>query len=227
MFNNNYNNNQQQAPSINSKLVTWYSDLSCIQLGLWNNNMSVKLNVAKGKNQDGIMQYDFDNRISTAIVPDRAADLLEYIEADIIPEMKNASAGLEITPKKIGFDVGKGKSTRFMIEYVNDESGVPSAYLCLYSNGSAAKYKFNKYEYVEGENATPIHKETEFYSFVKLLRNLPRVTIATFKEHGVKNYEASAARFQNNGQFTGGNSQPQQNYNAPISNQSGDSDYPF
>ena len=53
----NYNNQAQSAPSVNTRLLTFYSDLSCLQIGLWNNNLSIKLNIAKGANADGIIIF--------------------------------------------------------------------------------------------------------------------------------------------------------------------------
>ena len=236
----NYNNQAQATPSVNTRLMTLYSDLSCLQVGLWNNNVSIKMNVAKGKNADGIMQYDFDNRISTALVPDRIGEIIGFAEREITPEMDKARNGEPITPKSIAFDVGKGKTTRFAIEYTPDENDVPSIYLCLYTNigangvpGNAVKYKFNKAEFISGYNPKTgdgdvFTEEREFQSFCDVLMNTLRlVSDQTYIAHGNKVYEMNNQRSQQNSNGGAPYSQPAQNYNAPVTTASSGDDYPF
>lgn len=236
----NYNNQAQTTPSVNTRLMTLYSDLSCLQIGLWNNNVSIKMNVAKGKNSDGIMQYDFDNRISTALVPDRIDEIVDFMGREIIPEMDKARKGEPITPKSIAFDVGKGKTTRFSIEYTPDENDVPSAYLCLYTNigangipGNVVKYKFNKTEFISGYDPKTgdgevFTEEKELQSFFNVLVNtIHLVSDQTYIGHGNKVYEMNNQRSQQNSNGGASYSQPTQNYNAPVTTASSGDDYPF
>lgn len=235
----NYNNQAQSAPSVNTRLLTFYSDLSCLQIGLWNNNLSIKLNIAKGANADGIMQYDFDNRISTALVPERIIELNNFIENEIQPEIEKAHHGEPTISKSIAFDIGKGKNTRFALEYTPDENGIPTVYLSLYSNmgangipGNAARYKFNKSEYMVNYNPStgssdPHTQEAEFTQFADVIDKMSKITDETFARHGKKVYEMGSQRSNQNGggapQF---NPQSQPNYNAPVTSTAGD-DYPF
>lgn len=238
----NYNNQAQATPSVNTRIMTLYSDLSCLQIGLWNNNVSIKMNVAKGKNADGIMQYDFDNRISTALVPDRIDDIIRFAHSEIYPELLVAEKGDPVPdiPKCLAFDVGKGKNTRFAIEFTPDENDVPSIYLCIYTNmgangipGNVVKYKFNKSECIfgydpktgEGES---IAREHEFCSFIDVLENTLRlVADQTYIAHGNKVYEMNNQRSQQNSNGGAPYSQPAQNYNAPVTTASSGDDYPF
>lgn len=232
---NNYNN-PQQTPSANTRVTTLYSELSCLQIGLWDNKLSIKMNLATGKTPEGRTVYDFDNRINTAITPDKAASLLHFAETTIIPKMDEVEAGGALEkPIGISFDVGNGKTSRVSLEYKADENGVPSAYLVIYTNivngktNNVAQYKFNKgemfkcYNNETGEVENVTATESEFLAFVNTLRFIP--SVQGFSYHTDKWYSMTAKNFQsqNQGQNSNGGS-----YNAPVSDYSGpDDDLPF
>ena len=235
-------NNPNNKPSANTRIATWYCDTSCLQLGFWDNNLSIKLNPTKAIDPDtGKITYDFDNRVNTAIVQEKAAPLLQAIEQRILPIIRGEVA-FDGNPIKIGFPVGKEKTMGIFVEYKNDEKGVPSTYLTVYKNigtdnctTDILPYKFNKveclfdYDNEKGTAETEVN-EGEFMVFVSALRMLPTILGPSYhanKYYSIMDKSASSQMGQNSG---GNYSRQSSNsgYSAPITNYSADSeDYPF
>lgn len=242
MFGNSYNNNNEV--SVNTRATTLYSDLSCLQLGFWNTNLSLKVNPIVSIGEDGARKYDFDKRISTALTQEKSAAMLNDIDDMIIPEIKKVESGEKLKGMvSISYPVGKGSVVS--VEYKEDEkTGTPSTFLTLYRNIKADNtsdevysYQFNKSPAVKNYDATKgsgdeFMKEAEFFAFVGILRSLPELLGASY--HGSTHQSEYSSRRSNKGQYGGYGNRGAQGQEtqasapkfAPISSYS-DEDLPF
>lgn len=233
MFGNTGNNTaRSQQPSINTRLATWYGDLSCLQIGYWNTNLSLRFNVCTGKNADGVNQYDFNNKLTTALTPNKADAIVKWANGTTFDP-----AG---SKQSISFKIGAGETTKLAVEFEpNGDDGdfYISVYRNITENGTtsdAVRYKFNKtkisfnWDASTGKIGSEETKDNEFYEFLDFCLQLSKYAENTFKSHLTKYIDENRAAFSNNGGYmpNGGNGggQPQSNYTAPVS--TGD-DYPF
>ncbi len=239
MFNTSFNGQPRQA-STNTRLATWSCDYSCLQIRLWDDNLSLTFNVCTGKNADGRNQYDFQNKVSTAITPERSFELSKWvgdaiygIETNTIPEGGNS----------IGFDVGT-KGNRLVFSTEMDENGRPAAFIRLHNIGPDGKstdvvtYKFKHYTYYKDYNASTgtadeFSAENELTMFLRYLSMLMTIAEGKYKNHSNRYNRAVEAAFSNNsnqqngGGFQGSGNSGGSNYSAPVQTLDAGSDYPF
>lgn len=240
MFNTGFNGQPKQQ-STNTRLATWSCDYSCLQVRLWDDNLSLTFNVCTGKNADGRNQYDFQNKVSTAITPERAFEIHSYL-ADIIGDMENHPA--DITPSSIGFDVGT-KGNRLVFSCEVDDDG-PAAYIRLHNVGADGKsndvvtYKFKHYTYYKNYNpktgaSDEYRREDELAMFQLFLSQLVNVTKGKYRNHSERYNRATEAMFSSNSNQQGGgfsnsnsaNNGSASNYTAPVQTLAAGDDYPF
>lgn len=218
-FAGNYNNNSNQK-SINTRIRTFYSDLSALQLSYWNENISVKINPFIGLRQDGIRQYDFNRKIMTAISTDKAIALYKKLKKNVIPEIEAIENGEKTALEKdinVGVPIGQG--TLLFIQYKMIEN-VPTLELVMYTNvvdGKVApenifKYRFNKTEVAGELNEETMEMEmtfveTEFQFFYDKLKNIS--TIIADAAHSVN---VSNAYSGGNNNYASGNNYGGNNY---------------
>lgn len=240
--NNNFNtprNNGGYQNNVTTRIRTFFGDNACLQLSYWNENISIKLNPLKSVSPEGIREYDYDAKIITAIASDKATALADAANKYIVPVMNDVRSGkissIE-SPVKIGFPVGnKGNHVYFI--YQNDDKGVPSAYLAVYTitteNGepdtnSGLAYKFEKTPIIieTAEGKVTEYRESEFLFVVEKLEGL--VSMNGDGAHTARFANSSYYKTNNAGQSAGtqstgwntGSSAPANtgNYSAPVSN---------
>ena len=227
------------APSTNTKALTLYSEMSCLQLQYWNDNLSIKLNPATGKDANGATSYDFTNKISTAVTQERAIGILSEVHDRIMPAVEECELGNPLEkPISVAYDLGKDKSLRIQVGIKNDDTGMPVTYIAIFrgispdgtcSNGIV--YVFNKadflrdYDNIKG-NSLPQKRESEFRLFVSVLEKMTDIIGPI--HHAIKHKTAmdasmSSTQFNANG---GGYNKGNTNYTAPTI-QGGTDDFPF
>lgn len=241
----NVGNNNMNTKSINTKIRTMYSDLSCLQLSYWNENVSIKINPLKDKTPDGLRTYDYNRRANTALTVDKCLTLTKNIEERIFPEIEKVRSG-GILEKRIstGVMVGSHGSAIF-IEYNYDENNIPSVYFTVYTNidpttfkapaEGVFRYKFSKVTSLDSYNPETGEKiesiiEAEFLFLYNVLKNVAMTFGLTAHSINVDNdYRASIANRTNNrtGNFNSqGSYQNTSNYSAPVS-EFNDNTFPF
>ena len=254
MFNNNFGvssgSNSKNDISVNTRIRTFYSNLSMLQLSYWNENLSIKLHPVTGTSADGLRQYDYNNKTTTAITPDKALALTSLIEKKIFPIRKEyEDKGKFSGPCNVGITI-PSKNIAICVEYKEDanNSNTPTFYLNVYTqvgeDGKAAKettktYQFAKipviigYDPETGNIAETKMVDSEFDFFFEKLKSV--ADIAGTAAHSVSVENAWKSIIQNrssNGNFGHNSSgsystaQPQNSYSAPVSNFS-DDDFSF
>lgn len=243
-FGGNQNNNN--TPNITTRIRTMYGDTACMQLSYWNENFSIRINPMIGLNEQGIRQYDYNRRGSTALTPDKCVALATKIKELILPEIEKVKTTNKLEkPVNTGVSVGN-KGSSFFVEYKIDDKGVPSLYATLYTNigqdnvapkDGVYSYKFTKtitvdnYDPESGTGTESIN-ESEFMFFYEKLKGTIDITGTTTHASTLDNV---LKRSRNNAQGTpqGGGGfipsapqpsgppsfgqPPQNNYTAPMS----------
>lgn len=233
MFGNNGNNGgRSQEPSTNTRLATWYSDYSCLQVGFWNQNLSLRFNVATGKNADGVNQYDFNNKLSTALTPAKAKEIAQWASTTAFdPSGKK---------KSIAVKVSTGETTKIAVEFVPTGDGeTGDFFICVYRNikedgttQDAVKYKFNSTKFLydwdneSGKFGAEAIRANEFYEFIDFCLECAKYSEETFKNHYSKYLSDRAAAYSQLGNGNGNNNfnSGGSNYEAPVSS---DGSFPF
>jgi thymidylate synthase len=84
------NNNGGNSVNVNTKLYTSYSDESLLTVSAWNSNISIKLQPAKGKDDDGLTIYSNEqvDTVTATVTPETAQVLLAGID-EIVDAIKN------------------------------------------------------------------------------------------------------------------------------------------
>ena len=232
MFGNVGNNNTNER-NTNTKIKSFFGELSSLQLTYWNENISIKINPLTGVNADGIRQYDYNRRASTALTQEKCIAIADGIKKKILPLIES-----KVVPEKpvsVGVSVGT-KGSAICVEYKKDDKEIPSAFLTIYTNigadGKAPQdgiftYKFAKttvsedYDPETGES-TDVTVEAEFLFFYEKIKNISDV-IGT-AAHSVNNDAAYKKPSTGNYNSTSNNSGG--NYSAPVTNYTGDN-FPF
>ena len=116
MFNNFNNNQQGNSINVNTRLYTSYSDESLLTLSAWNTNLSLRLQPAKGKNDDGITVYSSEQTetVVASISPESNQVLLAGIDNDIIPAIEKSE------PASIAVITGANAEKRKIINIITD-----------------------------------------------------------------------------------------------------------
>lgn len=178
--------NNSNTPNVTTKIRSLYSDTACMQLSYWNENLSIRINPMIGINEQGIRQYDYNRRGSTALTSEKCTALAAKIKEIILPEIEKVKKTNKLEkPINVGLVVGQ-RGSSFFIEYKPDDSGKPSVYATLFTNvgqdNKAPKdgvytYKFIKTTVIdnydpESGTGTESVEEAEFMFFYEKLKNL-------------------------------------------------------
>lgn len=239
MFTNTQNNNTGDK-NINTRITTLYGDISSLQLAYWNDKISIKINPLLSVSPEGLRQYDYTRRANTAITQEKCLALVDNVEKIIIPKIESNEPITENI--NIGVTVGT-KGSAIYIEYKNDENGVPSTYLTMYSNidpntnkapsDGIYSYKFTKIQVISGynnetgESESSKSVESEFLFFIDKLRTMPQICGTAAHSINMDNTNKYTSKSNFNTSYQ--NNQPQtnnNNYSAPISDFSG-ADFPL
>lgn len=173
--NSNFSNNKSNQLSVNTRLATLYADDSLVSIGAWNLNLAIRFTPATGKNADGITQYAQDNTstISIILTQDNINALLEGINTEIIPAIKNKES------KSVAVTTGNGSNTKVLC--VATENGVPYMYAAknlmngIANDSDVVMHHFSNrgvmygYSYKTG-SGTEAPVNTGFIMFVKRLK---------------------------------------------------------
>ena len=207
LFNNNPN---RDSLNVNTTIVTFYSDISCLSIGGWNDKISLRWSPALGKDANGLMKYDREHYAMTGLSFANAAALY----ARYMKHLKKM-----IDDREDPGDDGKGVSvpirskdgsiTVVAIEYKRDENGVPSLYLTLGKNAGAngvssdnrISYKFNEIDMMEDYNmdtgaCTEVKDSGEFDNFIEILKS--RLTMTGLNAHAGRYSSALGSKFAKN-----------------------------
>lgn len=236
-------NNNTKDTNVTTKIRTFYGELSCLQLAYWNENISIKINPLLSVNEEGIRQYDYNRKASTALTTDKCLALASKIEEKILPAIKAYKETKNFDkPVNTGFIVGNKNSALF-IEWKADNSGVPYVFLTFYTNISqdgvapkdgAFSYKFAKltanddYDPETG-TSTSDTIDAEFLFFYDKIKHVADIfgTAAhscnvnnAFKEKRSGNSNNTYTQQNNNGNFGnsnfGNNASQSNQYAAPV-----------
>lgn len=244
MFGNIPNNNSNN-PNINSRAITWYCDLSCLQIGYWDDRTSIKLNPILNIGEDGKRNYDSNKRINTALTQEKAAAFADILKEEIVPLVKNMEEGKATINevKSEAFPVGVGSAIAVEVRPNGDGKG--DIFLVLYKNikqdntcDEKYEYQFNPFNRVRNYDPSTGRGEElkyhgEFITFVKILdRSIDAISSTA---HGITYQNALSAKrssyaANNGGGYQGYNNNgfsTPQNGSAPVGNMDEADDLPF
>ena len=204
-FGYNNNNNQFQDKMITSTIRMFFGEISCFKLRYWNDNLSIQIHPLMMISEEGIKKYDMNKKGVTALTPDKCFALKAGIDRTILPKIKEVKeTGKLDGPVNVAVTTkGKEISNKIVVEYKNDENGIPFVYLHLYlrvpnvtgiaQEGNTYTYKFNKAEVEENYNpedgsSIKYTEETEFEFFYEKIKC--HAAIQGVVEQGVKTVNA-------------------------------------
>ena len=249
MFNNFgvVGTNGSAEKNTNTRIRTFYSDLSCFQMSYWNENISIKLNPFTGVNAEGVRQYDFGRKCTTALTPDKSLALVDGVEKVLFPVHDEYEKSAKFSgPVSVSVAM-QAKNSIISIEYKEDptNNNLPTFFLVIYTNigedGKAPKdgtfaYKFAKipmtvdYNAEEGTAKETKLVDSEFLFFLDKLKTVPMIAgTAAHSVNSENTWKSNRSSNNNGGGFAANNSgsfnlnNPSQNsYTAPVSDFSGD-----
>lgn len=210
MFNKSYNNNGN-AVNANTHFFNSYSETSLLRVGGWNQQLSIRLQPATGKDSSGVTMYAQDQSqiLSTSLSQDSAIVLYDGFKKEIEPCLD-----AHIASKKISTQVSNGDTKKIISIYydgndayleiatsVNDQN--------ITTDQNVITHKFNKrtymvnYDYHTGQATETKTIESDFLNFmdkVEKVKDMTPVVVHTMKyANAVKN------TFSNNNQNNGNN----------------------
>ena len=224
MFNRSYNNNGN-AVNANTHFFNSYSETSLLRVGGWNQQLSIRLQPATGKDSSGVTMYAQDQSqiLSTSLSQDSAIVLYDGFKKEIEPCLD-----AHIASKKISTQVSNGDTKKIISIYydgndayleiatsVNDQN--------ITTDQNVITHKFNKrtymvnYDYHTGQATETKTIESDFLNFmdkVEKVKDMTPVVVHTMKyANAVKNTFSN-----NNNQNTGNNGfiPQQQNTGGPV-----------
>ena len=211
MFNRSYNNNGN-AVNVNTHFFNSYSETSLLRVGGWNQQLSIRLQPATGKDSSGVTMYAQDQSqiLSTSLSQDSAIVLYDGFKKEIEPCLD-----AHIASKKISTQVSNGDTKKIISIYydgndayleiatsVNDQN--------ITTDQNVITHKFNKrtymvnYDYHTGQATETKTIESDFLNFmdkVEKVKDMTPVVVHTMKyANAVKNTFSN-----NNNQNTGNN----------------------
>lgn len=211
MFNRTYNNNGN-AVNANTHFFNSYSETSLLRVGGWNQQLSIRLQPATGKDSSGVTMYAQDQSqiLSTSLSQDSAIVLYDGFKKEIEPCLD-----AHVASKKISTQVSNGDTKKIISIYydgndayleiatsVNDQN--------ITTDQNVITHKFNKrtymvnYDYHTGQATETKTIESDFLNFmdkVEKVKDMTPVVVHTMKyANAVKNTFSN-----NNNQNTGNN----------------------
>lgn len=249
LFGRSMSNQTNNGININTTIKTFFGDLSSLNIGAWNNQLSIKLTPCTGVDGNGMRNYDQNRRANTALTPENAKTLKEGLDTVIKPILEKIKNGENVNlPVNVAVSMGSNdKKNALLVEVKNDDkTGKPSVFLTLCQmlgmDNSADpqnifSYKFGEktyvsnYDYRTGSIGSEHTVESEFEVFYDMVANVSDILPMT--AHGVKYVNALSAKFtpntNSNNNSYGGNSYNAntytQSYEAPISSMMGSEDF--
>lgn len=180
MFNNNSN---KQEINVNTGVETFWSSLSSLSVGCYNDKISLRWLPSAGKDERGYTRYNSDARVSTCLSHVKISALLKQYDKVLKPFVEEGKDPGDGQSVMVPINSKNGGMSGLFIEYKNDENGRPSVYLTFARNltevgaepANIIRYKFNELSMME--NMKPeagggkqIEVLAEFDYFVSILR---------------------------------------------------------
>lgn len=203
-------NGDNNRPSINTSVESFYGDTAWLQVSLWDDKVSFKWTPCIGRGENGRRQYDKDNAISTGLVHPKISALIKRYEIELQAKVDAAEDpgenGLCVgVPVKTGRGENATTSGIF-IEYKRGENG-PDIYLTIAKNltadgvGAVCRHKFDSIGSISGTSPekggfTAKKSEGDFYWFLEILK--AHSGLARYGDHSRRLYEQFASRNGNN-----------------------------
>lgn len=212
-FGGNSNNNSNEV-STNTTVNSFYSNVSQLTLGAWNEKINIRFNPATGKDGNGLTIYDREKKISTAITQVNATALVKEIEEKIIPVI-NSDEKEDIS---VSISIGNNTSKNVLtVSYRPNENNVYSLFLTFCKGVSdqgiadpenTIEYEFNKTDtmtnYDPSNGSGNINSiEAEFMLFFDILKN--HVSILPMTAHSIRHSNAIGKKYQNNNSYQNNN----------------------
>lgn len=210
MFNRSYNNNGN-AINANTHFFNSYSETSLLRVGGWNQQLSIRLQPATGKDSSGVTMYAQDQSqiLSTSLSQDSAIVLYDGFKKEIEPCLD-----AHIASKKISTQVSNGDTKKIISIYydgndayleiatsVNDQN--------ITTDQNVITHKFNKrtymvnYDYHTGQATETKTIESDFLNFMDKVEKVKDMTPVVV--HTIKYANAVKNTFSNNNQNSGNN----------------------
>ena len=230
------NNNNTGTVNTNTTFITFFSEVSSLTISGWNDMIALKFLPAMGRDENNLMRYDKDKKISTSLKPNNACALLKKIEKKIIPAYENKEKSKTVTVKTRGKDTLNTITVSYKL--LDDDTPQFSLIFAgnVNENGVAEpeniiEYPFNNIETLEdydprvggGIEST---EEAEFFNFVEILKN--RIDLLGLNHHaGKHNSNVSKTYGNGNGNFNNSNQQNSGAADNNFTNMFGEEELPF
>ena len=211
MFNRSPYNNSGNVVNTNTHFFNSYSETSLLRVGGWNQQLSIRLQPAIGKDSSGVTMYAQDQSqiLSTSLTQDSAIVLYEGFKKEIEPCLD-----ANIASKKISTQVSNGDTKKIISIYydgndaylevatsVNDQN--------ITTDQNVITHKFNKrtymvdYDFHTGGTSETRTVESEFLNFIDKVKKVKDLTPVVV--HTMKYAEAIKNTFRNNNGNGGNN----------------------
>ena len=218
-------NNTKQEVNVNTPLYTSFSDTAQVNVGAWNNQLSVKIKPCVGQDANGIRQYAEDRSqvITTSITAENAICLIEGFENEVLPAIRGEKDHGSAS-------IGMGNAEQRKILTIGYENG--NAYLSiavsLDSNGKAGaeiRHTFSKKDYLVDYNPSvgnAVEKcvESDLINFMDKVKAVK--DFAPIVAHSIKYNDMNRSAFSGSNNATGAtapvaNHATNTGYQAPVS----------
>ena len=205
----------QRGNSVNltTTLYQSYSNTCLLTLSAWNRQLSLRINPATGVDANGLTQYTTDRGQSliTSITQDNAMALLKAIEKLVLPAIEKHVASERVTitmggnrptsPKKAVTIYYDGVHCYLECAVGLDEHGGVPQNNCI-------THQFQEKTYMIGYDKNPGSgveevSYTDFYRFVEVLREAPKLTPIIAHQIRYDNALRSNANTNNNNSSSG------------------------
>ena len=205
------NSNQRQGNSVNISTPFYrsYSENCMINISGWNQQLSLRINPASGKDANGVTQYSTDKGQSliTSITQDNAITWLRGIEKHILPAIKDGVASEKVTIT-MGGNANNANSQKKALTVWFD--GTHCFFECavgLDANGIIPAGNYIVHQFQEKTYKVGYNKETgsaieevayvDFDKFVEKLRSAEKFLTPVIA-HQIKYENAIKANMNNN-----------------------------
>lgn len=180
MFNNN---GPSKDINVNTGVETFWSTMSSLSVGCYNDKISLRWLPAVGTDERGMTRYNSDARVSTCLSHVKVNALIKKYEKHMKSLVESAGDPGEGKSVMVPINSKTGLSGLF-IEYKKDENGKPGLYLTFARNltevgadpSNIIRYKFGELSMKEDMSpekggGTQVEEQAEFDYFMDLLRS--------------------------------------------------------
>lgn len=248
----NRSNQVNNGINVNTTIKTFFGDLSSLNIGAWNSQLSIKITPCTGLDANGMRNYDQNRRANTALTPENAKALKEGIDEIIKPVLLKLKNGEDVNlPINAAVSMGSNdKKNALAVEVkIDEKTGKPGVFLILYQMlgmdntadpQNIFSYKFGEksyvsnYDYRTGSVGGEHMIDSEFEVFYDILSKV--ADILPIAAHGVKYVNTLSVKFTpnttagnsyGNNNYGGNNSNflPKPSYEAPVTTMMGSEDF--